>query len=215
MKESMTLMIPVSPNDLSGVQGWLQGLAVQGLVLDYCGGLGFVFNQTQPAHLRYRIDPSKGHFVSGPPQALRDMYAEYGWSYVDTYNSTFHIFVTDDPEAVEPFSTTESLLAALEYTKKKQTRLFVAHMLCNIFFLWFWVSRKQFDFLAIFNVILIVTGLPTHIYHIRTLLEQEQQLKGGTPLDSPLVTQTNRTLYWGRRVVFLLLLVFFLYHIIR
>lgn len=207
------LMLPVSPNDLAGVQGWLQGLAVQGLILDSCTG-GFHFKQEQSARLRYRIDPSKGHFLSGAPQSLRDMYEEYGWTYVDTYNSCFHIFVTDNPNAVEPFSTTESLLAALDYTKKKQTRLFVLHMVCNLFLLWFWISRKQFDFLAIFNIILLITGFPTHLYHIRTLLEQEQQLKGGVPLNSPLVVNTHPALYWGRRVVFFLLFVFFLYHII-
>lgn len=208
-----TLMLPVSPNDLSGVQGWLQGLAVQGLILDSCTG-GFRFRVGESARLRYRIDPRKGHFLSGAPQSLRDMYAEYGWTYIDTYNGSFHVFVTDDPEAVEPFSTTESLIIALEHTKKKQTRLFVLHMVCNLCFLWFWISRKQFDFLAVFNIILIITGVPTHIYHIRTLLEQEQQLKGGVPLNSPLVVNTHPTLYWGRIVVFLLLFVFFLYHII-
>ena len=31
-----TLMLPVSPNDLPAVQGWLQGLAVQGLLLEAC-----------------------------------------------------------------------------------------------------------------------------------------------------------------------------------
>ena len=54
-------LAPVSTNDLPAIQGWLQSMAGQGLLLDACDNATFFFNRESPVQRRYRIDPSKGN----------------------------------------------------------------------------------------------------------------------------------------------------------
>ena len=112
-----TMMLPISNNDLPTVQGWLQGLATQGWLLEGCRNGTFYFIQKDPAQRRYRIDPSKGSTLGVAPPKLMDMYQEFGWHYVDSYDRYHHVFYTEDPEAVEPFVSSEALAESLEQQK--------------------------------------------------------------------------------------------------
>lgn len=209
----VTMMVPFSMEDTVGIQGWLQGLARQGLIMESGNNGTFTFKRGEPIPLRYRIDPTKGHPISGPPQAMKDLYAEYGWEYVDSYNRFAHVFVTDDPDAPEPFHSPEALAQATRSAARRRILYWSGGLLFYAlvaFSLW---SRKKLDAYAGFHLLLMATGVSSMIYHIRTALNQEEKIKTPGILDQP--TAPSR-LFKGSFVLTMVLLgAYLLYHIFR
>lgn len=179
----MTRIVPFSMEDTVGIQGWLQGLARQGMILDSCDNGTFMFKHGEPAPLRYRIDPTKGHPISGPPQKMRDLYEEYGWRYVDSYNRFSHVFVTEDPNAPEPFHSPEALAQATRSATRRRVLYWSRGLWFYVWvglFLW---SRKVLDAYAGFHLLMVAIGVSQTVYHIRTALKQEEKIKTPRLLD--------------------------------
>lgn len=133
--ENMVRIPPVPFSDLDGMAGWLESMALQGLYYD---GLYYaryfttsvLFKKGTPAQVRYRIDPSKGNLYNVPPPALVALYEECGWKYVDSPGRFTHIFMTEDPDAPEPYYQPETLGQALNpMIKAKKHRLILAGLL--------------------------------------------------------------------------------------
>ncbi len=206
-----TLMLPVSPNDLPAVQGWLQGLAVQGLLLEACDNGTFVFQKKDSTQRRYRIDPSKGNTMGVATPKLMDLYREFGWYYVDSYDRYHHVFYTDDPEAVEPFVSPEALAESLDQLKHRKLFVLIPVMLiylvCTV---WIWTIPSR----PLFNKVLdglVFISVSWRVYHeLKPLMKVKDQVSDGTLLKNRYPHQMEREIFWRRtfsRVLIVLLFI--------
>ena len=204
-------MVPFSMEDTVGIQGWLQGLARQGLILDSCDNGTFMFKRGEAAPLRYRVDPTKGHPVSGPPRALRDLYGEYGWKYVDSYNRFSHVFVTEDPNAPEPFHSPEALAQSMRSATRRRILYWSVFLLLEVLGILFLFWRKTFDLYAVHSLLMTAIGVGAVVYHIRTALSQKEKVKIPGILDqSP---SSSRFMRWMQVSTIFLISAYLLYHI--
>ena len=98
-------LTPVSPYDIQGLESWLQDMAREGLYLTKYRNSFCTFTRKAPGAVRYRVEyckPDRRGPVS-PPQALIDLYQDFGWTYVcPAAGASMSIFFTDDPQAEEP-----------------------------------------------------------------------------------------------------------------
>ena len=178
------IMLPVSPNDLPGVQGWLQGLAVQGLHLEACDNGTFVFQTKEYVQRRYRIDPSKGTALGVATPGLMDMYQEFGWHYIDSYDRYHHVFYTDDPDAVEPFVSPEALYDGLERIRRKKLISHISSiLLLLVLTVWIWIAGERTWFQKVLDgLILISISLNTYC-EIKPLFHVKQNLSDSNVLN--------------------------------
>ena len=98
-------LTPVSPYDIQSLESWLQDMAREGLYLTKYRNSFCTFTRKAPGAVRYRVEyckPDRRGPVS-PPQALIDLYQDFGWTYVcPAAGASMPIFFTDDPRAEEP-----------------------------------------------------------------------------------------------------------------
>ena len=194
-----TLMLPVSPNDLPAVQGWLQGLAVQGLHLEACDNGTFIFLKKEPVHRRYRIDPSKGNTMRIATPKLQDMYREFGWYYVDSYDKYHHVFYTDDPDAVEPFVSPEALTESLEQLKRKKLVFSILGLaLWLLVTLALWMTSERTLFRKVLDILFFLSFAYAAYLDIKPLFKVKEQASDGSLLKNRYPHQTDRELSWSR-----------------
>ena len=205
------MMIPVSPNDLSGIQGWLQGLAVQGLHLEACDNGTFVFQTKEAVQRRYRIDPSKGTTLGVATPRLMDMYQEFGWHYVDSYDRYHHVFYTDDPDAVEPFVSPEALYDGLERIRRRKL---ISHVLSIIFLLfltiWIWIAGERTWLHKVLDGFILISISLNVYFEIKPLFRVKQNLSDSTVSNSHALYQKDPMVSKLRVISFALVIVLFL-----
>lgn len=210
-----TLMLPVSQNDLPAVQGWLQGLAVQGLMLEACDNGTFIFQEKDSAQRRYRIDPSKGTTIGVATPKLMDLYREFGWYYVDSYDRYHHVFYTDDPDAVEPFVSPEALVEGLEHLKRRKLVssgiLLLVCLSCTIFL---WMSPDRTLFRKILDLLFLISVTFSIYCELKPLFKAKEQALDGTLLKNRYPHQTDRNIFWSRSFSKMALILLFLYIIL-
>ena len=196
-------LAPVSINDLPGIQGWLQSMASQGFWLDCCDNGTFFFNRMEPVQRRYRIDTSKGSTMCVAPPKLQDMYREFGWTYVDSYTRDHHVFYTDDPDALEPFSTPEALVENLERVKRRRILRHLISwgslaLLCLLIVI---SNPSSFHLRMIYPLILVVYFA---FEDIAPLLNLTQTAEDGTLLKPRVPVHADRILRFLRYCVLIL-----------
>ena len=188
-------MAPVSINDLPGIQGWLQSMATQGFRLDCCSNGTFYFNHEEPVQRRYRIDPSKGSIVGVATPQLQDMYREFGWTYVDSYTRYHHVFYTDDPNAVEPFTTPEVLAEKLERVKQRRLLFQIPMKLLLLLGLLYLCAHSTIPLpQKMIHVTLFIAGCYSLYGDIKPLLKLKQSSESETLLQPRTPEGTDRTL---------------------
>ena len=75
-------LTPVSPYDIQSLESWLQDMAREGLYLTKYRNSFCTFTRKAPGAVRYRVEyckPDRRGPVS-PPQALIDLYQDFGWT---------------------------------------------------------------------------------------------------------------------------------------
>lgn len=191
--KNMVRIPPVPADDLEGMAGWLESMALQGLYFD---GLfysryfltTFLFKEGPPAQVRYRIDPAKGTLYSDPPAGLVELYEESGWTYMGSTGRYSHIFMTKDSDLPEPYDQPEILGQALSPQVENRKRgLFLAGMLlimdvflfCSILHSAL-ILRRPVWYQAV-PIILLVLAITLSAQHLRMLSEQKQQFELGRP----------------------------------
>ena len=189
--ENLVRTPPVSFDDLEGMAGWLESLALQGLYYDgrYFSRYFFtsiLFKQGPPAKVRYRIDPSKGSFYGDPPPGLVELYEESGWKYVDSPTRFCHIFMSEDQNAPEPYDQPDTLAQAMDpMIKGNHVSLFLAGvlffaelvLLCYVIYSGITLRRPAWFYAA--GVVLLVLAWTVSFLRTRRLASWKEQLEQG------------------------------------
>ena len=192
-------LAPVSINDLPGIQGWLQSMAAQGFLLDCCDNGTFLFDRKEPVRRRYRIDPSKGNTMGVATPQLQDTYREFGWTYVDSYTRYHHVFYTDDPSAVEPFTTPEALAEKLERVKRRKIRYYIVSL--SILFLlnlWMILNPASYSFQRLLNIPIFILVGCLAFHDLAPLFKIKQTSEDGSLLKPRNPDGTDRKLRYLR-----------------
>lgn len=98
---------PVSVYDVRGLESWLEDMARRGLFLKRLRPTFSTFQRGPAQALRYRVEPCRRIMDDTLPQAMLDLYQDFGWDFVCDANSELLVFSTQDPEAPEPHSDLE------------------------------------------------------------------------------------------------------------
>ena len=111
------------PADTAACETWLADMAAKGLHLAQMGLYLAYFKQGAPAQgVRFRFEPLLDDgWLS---QADRDLYAEAGWEYIDTWEKTYRIFRADDPAAPELHSDPATQALTLRRLLRRQGTAF-------------------------------------------------------------------------------------------
>lgn len=118
---------PVSVYDVRGLESWLEDMARRGLFLKRLRPAFSTFQRGPAQPLRYRVEPCRRIMDDTPPQAMLDLYQDFGWDFVCDANSELLVFSTQDPEAPEPHSDPELQGALWKklYRSKRRGFLFI------------------------------------------------------------------------------------------
>ena len=118
---------PVSVYDVRGLESWLEDMARRGLFLKRLRSTFSTFQRGPAQPLRYRVEPCRRIMDDTPPQAMLDLYQDFGWDFVCDANSELLVFSTQDPEAPEPHSDPELQGALWKklYRSKRRGFLFI------------------------------------------------------------------------------------------
>lgn len=118
---------PVSVYDVRGLESWLEDMARRGLFLKRLRPTFSTFQRGPAQPLRYRVEPCRRIMDDTPPQAMLDLYQDFGWHFVCDANSELLVFSTQDPEAPEPHSDPELQGALWKklYRSKQRGFLFI------------------------------------------------------------------------------------------
>lgn len=189
-RNTVTREIAVNPYDIEALEGWLEELAArEGLRLKRCGPGYFVFRRGEPACLRYRTAPARMVACNpGPSRELVELYREAGWAFADTYRYDFHIFVSGDPRAVEPYTDTDTLAWSLRQLSKRlwltgaAQLVFWAGMLALL--VWMYLNTPFYTYLIWIPVYtLYLLDVVTTLFGLRALARLRRQLQDGVPLE--------------------------------
>lgn len=189
-RDTVTRQLAVNPYDIEALEGWLEELARrEGLRLKSCGADYFTFRRGEPVPLRYRTAPARMvGFDPGPSRELVELYRDAGWAFADTYRYDFHIFVSQDPRAVEPYTDTDTLAWSL---KRLSWRLW----LTGLARLAFWAGTLALLFWLCLNTPLssysawiplyafYLVDAVTTLFDLRALMRLRRQLQDGVPLE--------------------------------
>lgn len=99
-------LTPVSLYDIRGVESWLEDMAKRGLMLKKLRPTFSTFEKGPAQALRYRVEPFKRSMDTEVPQAMVDLYQDFGWTLVCAPQDLL-VFSTQDPDAPEPHSDPE------------------------------------------------------------------------------------------------------------
>lgn len=118
---------PVSVYDVRGLESWLEDMARRGLFLKRLRPAFSTFQRGPAQPFRYRVEPCRRIMDDTPPQAMLDLYQDFGWHFVCDANSELLVFSTQDPEAPEPHSDPELQGALWKklYRSKRRGFLFI------------------------------------------------------------------------------------------
>lgn len=105
--------LPYQLSEIDAIEGWLDDLASQGLLLENVDTY-FFFCETEPQTVRHRIDVHKKEKY--PDEERRDYYLQCGWAYIGSINKCFDIYRATQSDAIELHTDEETLHSVLERT---------------------------------------------------------------------------------------------------
>ncbi|MBQ8834400.1 MAG: DUF2812 domain-containing protein [Oscillospiraceae bacterium] len=206
-----TYHLPPCPSyDVERLESWLQDMAKEGLVLEpesECFGL-FGFTPTTPQNLRYRLQPKPENDSNGiaPDQEARDIAAEFGWEFVDSYGH-FYIYRSSDPHAREMDTDLEIQSTALKTVKQGFSIqllsefisiLVTYNLLENAGLFRFLISLSPIYSLAL--VLLPVSCIASILLRAVHVCKLQRKLKEHTPLNHNLPWKPGIRANWIRRL---------------
>lgn len=186
---------PVSVYDVRGLESWLEDMARRGLFLKRLRPTFSTFQRGPAQPLRYRVEPCRRIMDDTPPQAMLDLYQDFGWHFVCDANSELLVFSTQDPEAPEPHSDPElqGVLWKKLYRSKRRGFLFILVVtlallvLLSVFLFGkgaptLTLLTTTAPILIVYLVFFLVT-LPGYWAEVQRLGLIVKQLEEGVPLD--------------------------------
>ena len=143
---------PVSLYDVRGVESWLEDMALRGLALKRIRPLFSTFEEGPARKTRYRAEPCRLSWGAEPPQAMLDLYRDFGWDCVCQTNSELLIFSTQDPNAPEPHSDPALQSHLWKKLYKAQRRSFLSQLAALFGLLW------------LLSMVLLAEHMPVHTF---------------------------------------------------
>lgn len=133
---------PVSLYDIRGLESWLEDMAKRGLFLKKLRPAFSAFEREQARSLRCRVEPCRRSLGDEAPQAMLDLYQDFGWTFVcDT--PELLIFATQDPDAPEPHSDPVLQGGLWKKLYRSRRRNFFVQLALTLFLV-FWVPFMFF-----------------------------------------------------------------------
>ena len=126
-------------SDIGEIETYFSDMARRGYLLEKQGSLMSEFIKGEPKERRYRVVPAVGRKIS---EEEKEVYRETGWEYVSdggSLGTRLDIFFSDDKEAPEIFTDTESFKSHI----RKFMLLALACVLC-----WIWFGATFLEDLA-------------------------------------------------------------------
>lgn len=196
---------PVSMYDAQGLESWLEDMAKQGLFLKKFGTVWCVFERGPARPLRYRVEPVReqdGDDLLGR-SPMKELYQDFGWSYVTSIGNSMFLFSTEDENAPELHTDPElqSGLWKKLYRRARRSFWFEIILLAIViaalcaqlwnggFILSLVTSTTP---IMLLYLPLILFRLPESWAELQKLALMVEQLEAGVPLD-------HRTFYPRRR----------------
>lgn len=181
---------PVAAWNISESEKWLEEMAAQGWTpLNFAGEYGR-FRQTEPAEIRFRLEPGRGE-SGGERQKREALYEEMGWQCVEFWGD-YLVYCTMDPEVPELYTDAESRGLVWKKELKKLRRGVVINVLLWLvwgihfacFFFMPGVFRYALELRAYtFSVLAVVLLLGWHImmlvWHGKLLRRVHRQMEAG------------------------------------
>ena len=186
---------PVALYDVRGLESWLEDMARRGLVLKRLRPIRSTFERGPARSLRYRAEPCKRVMDDEPPQAMLDLYQDFGWDFVCDVNNELLIFATGDENAPEPHSDPELQGALWKKLYRSRRRIFFFELAVTLLLLFgtpYLLFREGMPVLTLLTTtapILIVylvfflVTLPNYWADTQRLGLLVKQLEEGVPLD--------------------------------
>lgn len=188
-------LTPVSSYDAEELESWLGDMALRGLHLVKFRPLFCTFAQGPARQTRYRLEPCIRWLDDAPPQAMLELYQDYGWELADTVGTELLIFSTGDPDAPEPHSDPE--LQSLQWKKlyRRARRNAVLDTVLVLVILVLSLAALFAGGTPILNLlttaalplllamIIFAVSLPGDWGNVRTLSRLIRRLEGGQPME--------------------------------
>ena len=160
-------LCPCDRGDVEGIQSWLEDMAMEGLFLAddgvFCGV--FTFERGLPKRVIYRLDVAQKRkprfFDDGDDLSDEELeiYRSMGWKYLLQYGD-FRIYRTEDQNALELNTETETHAITINFLKKKYRSSWISSCLMVLFWLVYSQSGLGYGFrLAVAFGLLFVVGL--------------------------------------------------------
>ena len=141
-------LTPVDDLDLTGIENWLEEMALQGLYLEDYNSHYCRFRQGEPKRVRVRLEPNPRRAAENRlPKDKEEFYREAGWTFAcEIYHSAL-VFYNEDLNAPE-LHTDPTLLA-------DRVRTLIQR------------SRRSIRFSLVFLALVAVCYLPRNWEHMR------------------------------------------------
>lgn len=191
--------------DLTGMENWLEEMALKGLYLKWYRPFLCCFVRGEPKRVRVRLEPNPRHTLEIElSDEKEEFYRELGWSYACEISHNALVFYNDDPTAPE-LHTDPTLLAghmrALHRRQKRYNWVMGVMIALGTLFQVRYLQRYGLPtaselFSAAYLALLLVTGLLTLVLDqepLRKLRRMEADMEAGvTPERLPTSPQWRR-----------------------
>lgn len=220
-REYVYQWMPVCPMDAGGIEEWLGKMAAQGLFLAKSVSPWSILSPILTTRVRFqREEPKPGRryrlypfqrflrFFADPPSwELRDLYAASGWTYTVNCGPYF-VFYTDDPQAPEPFDSTQDFRDALD-NLYSYCILTAAGELLLLLIIAVCAPLLPSPGLSVFTVLFLLdmTELIVDLVNVRALSITRRRLRRGDPGRSRPLPRSLLLTARGAAAVFLAIIV--------
>ena len=196
--------IPIDLLDWSAIEGWLEHMAQKGYQPKKTFGMRVGFEKAGYSHTRCRLVPVVRAEDDPEPEFL-EFCQGAGWQHVDHLYSTYHLYITHDPEAPELFTdpvTEEWILSRLDkYNRNGWIFIGISVLLAAAIFLYSSFKNALTGWnLLLGNVLLLILILCIQLFLYPSIRRRKRkhraQLRAGISVEHGLGWETARKAYW-------------------
>lgn len=192
MGQERVIRLPVNENKILDVEIWLEQMALKGYFLKDTAGKWWYFDRGEPKRVRYRMEMMTARTIELDAER-REEYEAAGWHYVTPYKTAYHIFMADDPEAVELHTDPQVFGLSLKQYEAELKMAAIAAVLiffyglymCQRFYLADWVSWPAITLAGengLFSIVclaMLIAGIVRAAANYRSFRALRRQMEEG------------------------------------
>lgn len=191
--------------DLTGMENWLEEMALKGLYLKWYRPFLCCFTRGEPKRVRVRLEPNPRYTLEIElSNEKEEFYRELGWSYACEISHNALVFYNDDPSAPElhtdPTLLADQMRTLVRWKKRDNRALGAALAFGAIVQVWhlrrYGIPNTSVLFTTVYLSIVLLTGLYALISDqepLRKLKQLERDMEAGiTPERLPTSPQWRR-----------------------